>query len=66
MYTYIYISLNRSGGINIEIITFTAIKGGVGKNTLSYNFAGYLADSNHKVLMIDLDHQRNSYQILGG
>lgn len=49
----------------MEIITFAAIKGGVGKTTLSYNFAGYLADSGHKVLMIDLDHQCNLSQILG-
>ena len=49
----------------MEIITFAAIKGGVGKTTLSYNFAEYLADSGAKVLMIDLDHQCNLSQILG-
>lgn len=27
----------------MEIITFAAIKGGVGKTTLSYNFSEYLA-----------------------
>ncbi|WP_238537490.1 ParA family protein [Staphylococcus massiliensis] len=49
----------------MEIITFAAIKGGVGKTTLSYNFAEYLADLGAKVLMIDLDHQCNLSQILG-
>ncbi|MCG1605847.1 AAA family ATPase [Staphylococcus epidermidis] len=49
----------------MEIITFAAIKGGVGKTTLSYNFAEYLSDLGKKVLMIDLDHQCNLSQILG-
>ncbi|MCO4356038.1 ParA family protein [Staphylococcus agnetis] len=49
----------------MEIITFAAIKGGVGKTTLSYNFAQYLAYSDKKVLMIDMDHQCNLSQILG-
>ena len=43
----------------MEIITFAAVKGGVGKTTLSYNFSGYLADLGYKVLMIDFDHQCN-------
>lgn len=43
----------------MKIITFNAIKGGVGKTTLSFNFAEYLAKKNHKVLLIDLDFQRN-------
>lgn len=55
----------RGGGGNMEIITFAAIKGGVGKTTLSYNFAEYLSDLGKKVLMIDLDHQCNLSQILG-
>lgn len=49
----------------MEIITFAAVKGGVGKTTLSYNFSGYLADLGYKVLMIDFDHQCNLSQILG-
>lgn len=48
----------------MEIITFAAIKGGVGKTTLSYNFAEYLASINKKVLLIDMDHQCNLSQIL--
>lgn len=59
------ICYNEHGGVKMEIITFAAIKGGVGKTTLSYNFAEYLADSGAKVLMIDLDHQCNLSQILG-
>ncbi|KMK53639.1 Sporulation initiation inhibitor protein Soj [Fructobacillus sp. EFB-N1] len=38
-------------------IGFIAEKGGAGKTTQSYNFAGYLAAKNKKVLLIDLDHQ---------
>lgn len=49
----------------MEIITFSAIKGGVGKTTLSYNFAEYLSSINKKVLLIDMDHQCNLSQILG-
>ena len=49
----------------MEIITFAAVKGGVGKTTLSYNFSAYLADLGYKVLMIDFDHQCNLSQILG-
>lgn len=42
-----------------KVITFTAIKGGVGKTTLSYNLADFLAriDNNIKVLLVDLDFQ---------
>lgn len=49
----------------MEIITFAAIKGGVGKTTLSYNFSNYLASLGKKVLLIDMDHQCNLSQILG-
>lgn len=48
----------------MEIITFAAIKGGVGKTTLSYNFSEYLASIGKKVLLIDMDHQCNLSQIL--
>lgn len=77
MYTHIYVCIYvdidmyiracyyEVGGGNMEIITFAAIKGGVGKTTLSYNFAEYLSDLGKKVLMIDLDHQCNLSQILG-
>ena len=62
---YAYACYYGVGGGNMEIITFAAIKGGVGKTTLSYNFAEYLSDLGKKVLMIDLDHQCNLSQILG-
>ncbi len=36
----------------MEIITFAAIKGGVGKTTLSYNFAEYLASINKRYFLL--------------
>lgn len=41
----------------MRIVSFAAIKGGVGKTTLTYNFGEWLADRGYKVLMIDNDHQ---------
>lgn len=46
----------------MKIITFAAIKGGVGKTTLAFNFGEYLAFKGYKVLLIDLDHQCNLSQ----
>ncbi|MCC9962447.1 ParA family protein, partial [Streptococcus agalactiae] len=46
----------------MKIITFAAIKGGVGKTTLAYNYAEWLAEQNYQVLLIDLDHQCNLTQ----
>ena len=43
----------------MKIITFTAIKGGVGKTTLTLNYGDWLAKQGNKVLLIDLDHQCN-------
>lgn len=43
----------------MKIITFAAIKGGVGKTTLTYNYGDWLVRSGYKVLLIDLDHQCN-------
>ena len=43
----------------MKIITFAAIKGGVGKTTLTFNYGEWLAKKGHKVLLIDLDHQCN-------
>ncbi|MCR1915435.1 ParA family protein [Lactobacillus johnsonii] len=45
-----------------KIITFAAIKGGVGKTTLAYNFGSWLANRNRKILFIDFDHQCNLSQ----
>lgn len=46
----------------MKIITFSAIKGGVGKTTLSYNYGEWLASKGNQVLFIDLDHQCNLTQ----
>ncbi|MGZ9850331.1 ParA family protein [Macrococcus psychrotolerans] len=46
----------------MKIITFSAIKGGVGKTTLTYNFGQWLKHQNKHVLYIDLDHQCNLTQ----
>lgn len=46
----------------MKIITFAAIKGGVGKTTLAYNYGEWLASKGQKVLLIDLDHQCNLTQ----
>lgn len=43
----------------MKIITFSAIKGGVGKTTLIYNFSEWLAKNGDKILLIDFDHQCN-------
>ncbi|MBS0956874.1 ParA family protein, partial [Lactiplantibacillus plantarum] len=43
----------------MKVITFTAIKGGVGKTTLTLNYGDWLAQHGKKVLLIDLDHQCN-------
>lgn len=48
------------------VISFCALKGGVGKTTILYNFAYYLAhERQKKVLMIDNDHQCSLSQTLG-
>ncbi|WP_438833096.1 ParA family protein [Streptococcus pluranimalium] len=46
----------------MKIITFAAIKGGVGKTTLVYNYGEWLANKGKKVLLLDLDHQCNLTQ----
>ncbi|MDI7776583.1 ParA family protein [Asticcacaulis sp. EMRT-3] len=39
-------------------------KGGVGKSAVATQFAQYLIEQGHRVLFIDLDHQRNSSKAL--
>lgn len=46
----------------MKIITFAAIKGGVGKTTLVYNYGEWLAKKGNKILLLDLDHQCNLTQ----
>ncbi|NDV93095.1 AAA family ATPase [Alteromonas sp. 345S023] len=47
----------------MKIITFYCPKGGVGKSTLSKNFAVFLSlVKQHKVLFLDLDRQRHVMQ----
>ncbi|MGT2755748.1 ParA family protein [Streptococcus ovuberis] len=46
----------------MKIISFVAIKGGVGKTTLTFNYGEWLAKQGKKVLFIDLDHQCNLTQ----
>ena len=43
----------------MKLISFCAIKGGVGKTTLALLTGQYLAEQGAKVLFIDLDHQCN-------
>lgn len=43
----------------MEIVTFATTKGGVGKTTLTFNFASYLAHQGKKVLLMDLDQQNS-------
>ena len=43
----------------MKIITFSAIKGGVGKTTITFNYAEWLSKKGKNVLLIDLDHQCN-------
>lgn len=41
----------------MKIITFSAIKGGVGKTTLTFNYSEWLSSKGYNVLLIDSDHQ---------
>ncbi|CAM3840117.1 ParA family protein [Weissella cibaria] len=46
----------------MKILTFSAIKGGVGKTTLAFNYGEWLAEHGNRVLFMDLDHQSNLSQ----
>ena len=41
----------------MKIITFSSIKGGVGKTTLTFNYGEWLSSKGYNVLLIDSDHQ---------
>lgn len=43
----------------MQVISFMAIKGGVGKTTMAFQFAKFLQTQNKKVLMLDLDAQKS-------
>lgn len=46
------------------VITTMAYKGGVGKSTITWSLAGYLASKGSKVLIIDVDHQHSLSQVI--
>lgn len=48
-----------------EIISFSVVKGGVGKTSLSHSFAVRAAQYGARILMIDLDQQSNLTQAFG-
>lgn len=56
------VQINNSKGKHMKIISFIAIKGGVGKTTLTFNFGEWLAEQGYKVLLIDADSQCNLSQ----
>lgn len=45
--------------MNAKVIAFTANKGGIGKSTLCLNYAYWRAMKGSRVLIIDLDYQRD-------
>lgn len=53
---------NYKGAFFMKILTFSAIKGGVGKTTLAFNYGEWLAKQGKNILFVDLDHQSNLTQ----
>lgn len=49
----------------MKIISFAAVKGGVGKTTLCFNFGEWLSSLGKSVLLIDTDHQCSLSQTYG-
>jgi chromosome partitioning protein len=47
------------------IASFAAVDGGVGKTTLCFNFAEYLASEGYNVCLVDKDHQAKTTQLYG-
>lgn len=41
----------------MKIVSFSAVKGGVGKTTLTFNYGEWLSKKGYNVLLIDTDHQ---------
>ena len=46
----------------MKVLTFSAIKGGVGKTTSAFNYGEWLAEHGNQVLFMDLHHQSNLSQ----
>ena len=44
----------------MKTITVNIEKGGAGKTTIACHLAWHLADAGHRVLVLDLDRQRNA------
>lgn len=51
--------------ILLKIITFSTLKGGVGKSSCLFNLSGILSENNKKVLAIDIDPQGNTTNNFG-
>ena len=47
----------------MKVITFSSLKGGTSKSTLTLNVSGRKG-LKHKVLVLDLDEQRNATSVL--
>ncbi len=56
---------SRGYNYNKEVISFSVVKGGVGKTSLSHSFAIRASQYGAKVLVIDIDQQANLTQAFG-